>query len=257
MHWTRAGALCAVLACASTPAAAQNLFEVQVFPDETIERGETEIEFHNVLIPASAAQTGSSPAGHTHLSVEMSHGWTDAFETGIFVETAPDPEDGHAAISGWHVRPKFRVASASSFPFHVSASVEYAFFKNPGAQAFRQALTITPIFEHHARSWEVSLNPGMQMAVTGPGAWSAPAFEPSARIASRTAKPIAFGLEYYAETGTLRRFEPVSSQQHLVFSTVDVHGQSGWDVNVGVGRGLTGGSEHWVVKTILAVRVNP
>jgi len=254
MRWTRAGALCAVLACAPVPAAAQNLFEVQVFPDETIERGETEIEFHNVLIPATAPPPA---AGHVHVSLEMSHGWTEAFETGIFIETAPDPEDGHAAISGWHVRPKFRFASASSFPFHVSTSVEYAFFKNPGEQPFRQALTITPIFEHHARSCEVSLNPGIQLAVTGPGAWGAPVFEPSARLASRTASPITFGVEYYAETGTLRRFEPVSSQQHLVFSTVDVHSQSGWDVNVGVGRGLTGGSEHWVLKTILAVRLTP
>jgi len=252
----QAGAVCAMLVCA-TPAVGQNLFEVQVFPDETLARGEAEVEFHNVLIPAET--TGNrllSSAGHDHLSVEMSYGWTDAFETGVFLETAPDPDDGHPSISGWHVRPKVRFAASSRFPFHVSASVEYAFFKNPGDREFRQALSITPIFERHGHSWDTSLNPGVSVSLKGPAAGTLPVFEPSAKVATRAGQRLSVGVEYYAETGTIRHFEPLSAQHHLVFPALDVHGNSGWDLNVGVGRGLTGGSEHWVLKTILALRVS-
>jgi hypothetical protein len=257
MRWTRAAVLCAVLACARAPAAGQNLFEVQVFPDETLGRGATELEIHNVLIPPSMVAAGSpQPAGHMHLSIEVSHGWTDTFETGVFLETAPDPADAHASISGGHVRPKIHFASSPAFPFHVSASVEYAFFKNPGDRQFRQAITLTPIFERHSELWEVSLNPGLEFPIRGPDAGSAPVFEPSAKIAARASPRWSVGVEYYAETGTIKHVEPLAVQHHLVFPALDVHGDAGWHVNVGIGRGLTGGSEHWVLKSILGIQLS-
>jgi hypothetical protein len=40
-----------------------------------------------------------------------------------------------------------------------------------------------------------------------------------------------------------------------LFPALDLRTASGGDFNVGVGRGLTGGSEHWVVKSILGVRL--
>jgi hypothetical protein len=237
-------------------AATQNLFEVQVFPDETVGAGQTEVEFHNVLIPAEMAATApGSDSGHVHLSVELTHGWSDRFETGVFLESAPNAGDPHPSLAGWHIRPKLRFPPASWFPFHVSASAEYAFFKNPSDSAFRQALTLTPILERHSGTWEISLNTAVEVPIAGPSAGSAPIFEPSAKVASRVSGHVALGLEYYAETGTIRHFEPVAGQRHLLFPALDWHGGTGWDVNVGFGRGLTGGSEHWVLKSILGVRL--
>jgi hypothetical protein len=89
------------------------------------------------------------PSTHVHLSFEVSHGWTSAFETGVFVETSPSSEDRHPALTGFHFRPKYRLAEWPPFPFHVSVSLEYAFIKNPGDVAFRQAIAFTPIFERH------------------------------------------------------------------------------------------------------------
>ncbi len=190
-----------------------------------------------------------------HLSFEVTHGWTDRFETGLFFETAPVAGDGHATFAGWHVRPKFRFGQWRHFPFHVSLSVEYALFKQPGDAEFRQALAMTPIFERHSRAFDMSVNPGLEVAVRGPDAGSSPVFEPSAKLASKTTGPLWLGVEYYAETGSIKHFEPLSEQHHLVFPAIDVRTSSGWDLNVGVGRGLTGGSEHWVVKSILGVRL--
>jgi hypothetical protein len=256
----RSVGVCAVVLCLSAPpAVAQNLFEVQVFPDETIGRGEMQVEFQNVVIPAWTAHAGAPAAttGHVHVSVELTRGWTDWFETGVFLETAPDVDDRHPSLAGWHVRPKFRIGAWQRFPFHVSASVEYAFFENAGDRTFRQAVTITPIFEHHSRSWELSLNPGFEIPVRGPDAGSGPVFEPSAKLATRAAELVSVGVEYYAETGSIRHIDPVSAQQHLVFGAVDVGSKSVWNFNVGLGRGLTGGTEHWVLKSILGVKLPP
>jgi hypothetical protein len=241
MRTSWVSALCAMLLVASAGrASAQNLFEVQVFPDEILKPGETEVEFHSVAMPS-----------HLHASFELSHGWNSRFETGAFLETSPSIDDDHAAFTGFHFRPKFRFAEWRRFPFHVSVSAEYAFVKHPGDLDFRQALALTPILERHLGSFELSLNPSFEFALKGPEAGESPVFEPSAKLASRVSKAVWVGVEYYAETGPIKHFEPLAEQHHLVFPTVDVHSGSGWDLNVGVGRGLTGASEHWVLKMIV------
>jgi hypothetical protein len=55
--------------------------------------------------------------------------------------------------------------------------------------------------------------------------------------------------------GPIRHFEPLAGQHHVVFPVLDFRSSTGWDVNVGVGRGLTGSSEHWVVKWIVGLRL--
>lgn len=236
---------------------AQNLFEVQVFPDEILGRGETALEFHNVLMPSGTRLPDAmrDPSTHLHLSLEVSHGWTDAFETGLFIETSPSGDDRHAAFTGWHFRPKFRFPEWRRFPFHVSLNLEYAFVRQPGDEEFRQAIGITPIFERHSHGFEMSLNPGLEVDVKGPTTGSAPVFEPSAKVTGKILRSAWLGVEYYAETGSVRHFEPLAEQHHLIFPTLDLRTSSGWDLNIGVGRGLTGGSEHWVVKSIVGVRL--
>ena len=233
----------ALLACAGS-APAQNLFEVQVFPDEVLAPGETTVELHNVVLPS-----------HLHLSVEVTRGWTDAFETGVFIETSPSESDQHAALAGFHFRPKYRFGSWTRVPFHASLSLEYAFMKQPGDTSFRQALAITPILERHVRGMEVSFNPAIEVGLRGPQAGEAPVFEPSAKVASQLASNVWLGVEYYAETGSIKHFEPLADQHHLIFPALDIRTATGWDLNVGVGRGLTGGSEHWVVKWIVGLRL--
>jgi hypothetical protein len=247
-----------LLAASAGRAQAQNLFEVQVFPDEILGRGETALELHNVVMPSGTrlADEMPDPSTHLHLSFEVSHGWTNTFETGVFVETSPSSEDRHAALTGFHFRPKFRLAEWPPFPFHVSISLEYAFLKQPGDVHFRQALAITPILERHIRRFEFSFNPALEIAISGPNAGASPVFEPSAKAASRVGRRVWLGVEYYAETGSIRRLEPLSEQHHLIFPVVDIRSPSRWDLNVGIGRGLTGGTEHWVVKSILGVSLS-
>jgi hypothetical protein len=247
---------CALLLASISSADAQNLFEVQVFPDENVGRNETGVEIHNVLMP-SGTRLGDDmfdPNSHLHLSVELTHGWTDAFETGFFFETAPSGPDRHATFTGWHFRPKFRFPEWRRLPFHVSLSLEYALFKQPGDAQFRQAVALTPILERHIRAMEVSVNPTLEVGVTRAGARASPVFEPSAKIASRLKGAVWLGVEYYAETGSIKHFDPLSEQRHILIPAVDVRSVSGWDFNIGIGRGLTGGSEHWVAKSILGYR---
>jgi hypothetical protein len=46
----------------------------------------------------------------------------------------------------------------------------------------------------------------------------------------------------------------MEDRRHLMFPTLDINAGPNWEFNFGVGRGLTGTSERWVVKWIIGHR---
>jgi hypothetical protein len=75
-------------------------------------------------------------------------------------------------------------------------------------------------------------------------------FLPAARLARKMNHDVAVGLEYYTDLGPLGSFPSFQQQSHQLFAVVDFK-VGKLDVDFGVGRGLTEGSDRWVAKTIL------
>jgi len=239
----------------AAPAAAQDLFEIQVYPYETVAPGETMMEFHSNFVPSGTKDTADGLyANHHqfHLTLEVTHGWTHNFETGFYVESAYVPGVGYR-YTGWHIRPRFRFPEQKQFPFQISVSLEYA-FNRPGFDPNSQTLEIRPIFERADGRLYVSINPDMSVPIKGPDARSAPGFEPIGKIGWDFTKVVQAGVEYYSETGTVKHFEPLADQHHILFAATDLNVSPDWELNFGVGRGLTGTSEHWLVKGIIGYR---
>jgi hypothetical protein len=100
----------AMLLCAPPGrAVAQNLFEVQVFPDETLSKGETSLEFHHVVMPSGIRLPDRTvdPSRHLHVSFEISHGWTDTFETGFHWVRSRDQTSPSQRQAGQQLEPRF------------------------------------------------------------------------------------------------------------------------------------------------------
>jgi len=248
--------MAAIAVCAPCMAHAQDLFEIQVYPYDTIPPGETMVELHSNFIPSGTktSEGGDYPNHHQwHETIEITHGWTKYFETGFYIETAPYVPGEGAKFTGWHIRPRVRFPAAESFPFRVSLSLEYA-FNRPGFDPNSQTLEIRPIFERQDGRLYLSLNPDLSLATKGPDAGSAPAFEPAVKVGWDFSTVVAAGIEYYAETGPVKHFEPLSDQHHILTPAIDLNVSPDWELNFGVGRGLTGTSEHWIVKAIVGYR---
>ena len=81
-----------VLLClASVPSLAQDNYEIQVYPAETVKPGQTMLELHSNFTFQGAKRTidGVLPTEHAwHETVEITHGFTDWFETGFYIFTA-------------------------------------------------------------------------------------------------------------------------------------------------------------------------
>jgi len=73
------------------PGNAQENYEIQVYPYETVERGHTMVELHsNFTFQGSKSTTdGTLPTNHQwHETIEITHGFNDWFETGFYIFTS-------------------------------------------------------------------------------------------------------------------------------------------------------------------------
>jgi hypothetical protein len=85
-------ALCVLSALCAIPfvpaARAQENYEIQVYAYDTVEPGHTMVELHsNFTFEGSKTfQDGMYPTNHQlHETIEITHGFTDWFETGFYI----------------------------------------------------------------------------------------------------------------------------------------------------------------------------
>ena len=106
-----------------------------------------------------------------------------------------------------------------------------------------------PILGYREGHWHAVVNAGMAMAVTGPDRRLS--FEPSAKLSYRTAPALSVGFEYYLDAGPLSRFRSSNQRQELGLLVLDAK-LGGLEVNLGVGKGFTSGSDNGVLKLLVS-----
>ena len=71
-----------------------------------------------------------------------------------------------------------------------------------------------------------------------------------ARRTRKLGENLAVGVEYYTDLGPLQSWLPFNEQQHNIYAVVDFK-IGRFDVNAGVGYGLTPGSDRLMAKMII------
>ena len=249
-------AICFLTLASGSRATAQDLFEIQVYPYLTVPKGRTMVEVHTNHFSAGTVETppGEFPLDRqSHATLEVTHGFTNYFEcAGYFVTAAHVPGEGTRVV-GARIRPRMRFRETPNLFFNISLSFEFG-FQSSEFEANTRTLEIRPILEHEDGRLYLSINPVVAAALEGPDAGSGPDFEPSVKFAWNVTKIIAAGVEYYASTGAINDFVPRHEQWHLIVPTIDFEVSPDWELNIGIGRGLTGATAHWVVKSIIGYR---
>jgi hypothetical protein len=67
----------------------------------------------------------------------------------------------------------------------------------------------------------------------------------------KIAETVAVGLEYYADLGPIAGILPLSQEEHYLFEAADLLSVKNFELNVGLGEGLTPASNAFVGKMIL------
>jgi hypothetical protein len=247
----------AILAIAALPriAPAQNNYEIQVYPSDTVKPGTTMVELHNNFTISGSKTTvnGERPTNHQwHETIEITHGFTPFFEVGFYIFTAADTRYGYQWV-GDHIRPRVAIPEDWKWPVGLSLSAEIG-YQRAAYSADTWTMELRPIVDKQRGRWYLSFNPTVDRSFHGPGTSQNLGFSPNAKIGFDFSKTVNAGVEYYGALGPVRGFDPLREQQQQIFAATDLNLSPKWEVNFGVGVGMTGGTDHLIVKMILGRR---
>jgi len=236
-------------------AAAQDNYEIQVYESETVPPDTTMVELHSNFT-AEGSKTvvdGVQPTNHAeHETVEITQGFNDWFEAGLYIFTTIQPAGGWQWV-GDHIRPRFRIPESWHWPVGVSISNEIGYQRR---QFSTDTWTweIRPIVDKKLGPWYVDFNPTLDRSWHGLSVHEGVEFSPNVKVSYDFTKKIAGGFEYYATYGPITDFLPLRQQQQQIFPAVDVDFGPDWEFNFGVGIGMTASTDHLIIKCILGRR---
>jgi hypothetical protein len=238
--------------------AAQGNYEIQVYGSELVDPGHTMVELHSnfTIEGTTMVEDGLYPTNHAlHETVEITHGFSDWFETGFYIFTS-----ARSGQQGWqwvgdHIRPRVRVPEKWGWPVGVSLSNEIGYQRRPFSPD-TWTWEIRPIIDQRIGRWYWTVNPAFDKSLHGQNEHMGFFFAPDAKFSYDFTPKIAGGLEYYSTWGPVGGFYPISQTQQQIFPAVDLNVAPQWEINFGIGWGLTSSTDHLIVKMILGYRFN-
>jgi len=239
----------------SASAFAQENYEIQVYPADTLEPRSTMIEFHTNFTAegTKVSENGVQPTHHAlHETIEITQGINSWFETGFYIFTSARSGSGWEWV-GDHIRPRVRIPESWHWPVGVSISNEIGYQRrkfSPDTWSWE----IRPIVDKKLGPWYLSFNPTVEKAIHGENENVGFEFSPNFKVSYDFTKVVSGGLEYYGALGPITGFDPVAEQEQQFFPSIDLNVSPKWEINFGVGIGATRSTDHLIIKGIIGRR---
>lgn len=247
--------LTAAMSALIHPAAlAQDNYEIQVYPSETVPEETTMVELHSNFIPKGQKfSDGVRPTQDAvHETLEITHGFTPWFEVGFYLFTNIHSGYGWQWV-GDHIRPRVRVSESWNWPAGVSLSAEIG-YQRPEYSTDTWTLELRPIIDKNCEFVYLSFNPTFGLSLKGESENKGFDFEPNFKAAFHVSKVVDLGAEYYGDTGPVFDPDPSDEQSHALFAALDLNVSPDWEFNFDTGWGLTRSTDGLVIKMILGRR---
>ncbi len=250
------GKVAGVLALAVwlAPATARATDEIQVYNAEIAEPGQWTLQQHfNYAINGRKEPDfagGLVPNHALNGTPELAYGLFPWLELGWYAPFAVD-QNGRFYSDGGKFRTLFVVPDAAKRDFFYGVNLEFSY----ATAAFSQTkynMEIRPIIGVRKGEYEFIVNPIVDLGFGHDGDAE---LGPAARIARKLKDDLSIGVEYYTDLGPIGNLLPLSQQQHNIYGVVDFK-LGNFDVDFGVGYGLTGASDRWMVKMIIGTELN-
>jgi hypothetical protein len=239
----------------SIPLLAQGNYEIQVYGADTVQPGTTMVELHsNFTINGQRYEIqGVYPTYHQeHETLEITQGINDWAEVGFYIFTSE--QNGHGVQwVGDHIRPRVRAPASWHWPVGVSISTEIG-YQRAVYSLDTWTWEIRPIIDKAINRWYFAFNPALERTWHGPDVHQGLGFAPAAKVSYDFTKQISAGVEYYADYGGLPNIDPLREQQQQFFAATDLNVSPNWEINVGVGIGVTAATDHLIIKGIIGRR---
>ena len=234
----------------SGPAAAFDPFEIQVYDGTTNSAGEAGLELHlnyNHARHRPFAAPGLSQDRLAHYTLEPAIGLTRSWEIGAYIQFASQGEDFYwggvklrsklVTPEGWHPHLKL------GFNIELAAIPQKFDIDRFGGE-------LRPIIAWEDKYFHLAANPNVEFALAGDGLREGPSFNPAVAAYLRIPDALEIGVEYYGSVGPMADIPAFSAQEHYLFAASNILSLEGWELNVGIGAGLTPSSNDVIAKVI-------
>ena len=235
----------------------QGNYEVQVYGSDLVAPKVTMFEIHSNFTVSGEKRTidGVLPTNHAeHETLEITHGFNEWFETGFYIFTSIQNNGGWYYV-GSHIRPRFSIPEKYHLPVGLSLSNEIG-WQRPNFSLDTWTWEIRPIVDKKIGKWYGAFNPTIDKSFHGPESKRGYQFSPNVKVSYDITRKVAAGVEYYGSYGPITGFDPLRDQQQQILPAVDIDFGQKWEFNFGVGVGVTGATDHLLVKGILGYRFN-
>ncbi len=234
---------------------AQDNYEIQVYSSEATPKNVTMVEIHSnfTVDGQKTVVNGVAPTNHAeHETLEITHGWTDWFETGFYVFTSIQNGDGWDWV-GDHIRPRLTAPESWHLPVGLSLSQEIGYQRRKFAEDSWN-YELRPIIDKKIGRWYFDFNPTFDRALHGMNTGKGWEFSPNVKVSFDFTKKITGGLEYYGAFGPVSDFDPANQQSQQIFPVIDLSVSPNWEFNFGAGVDVTNSADHLIVKCIVGRR---
>jgi hypothetical protein len=224
--------------------------EIQVYDAAIAPTGAFNLTLHNNFTPSGSnapAFPGAIVADKSlNGAAEWAYGVAPWFEAGLYLPLYSITRNHGVVYNGVKLRTLFATPDAAKRDFFYGVNFEFSF--NTAHWERPYTSEIRPIVGAHVGRFDIIFNPIVDNSWNG---FSNLEFVPETRVAMAVSEKYKLALEEYDDFGRVSHFLPASKQTHQLFGVIDVNTK--WiSVEAGVGRGLTGASDHWVFKLILS-----
>lgn len=245
-----------VIALLALPARAELKDAFQVHTDKISESGQFGMDLHlNATLRGRSTPDYPGEVVPHHgrrFTTGFAYGLATNWEAGLSLPSSRDAA-GHLQAAGIKLSLKWlpvRPADGESGWF-LGANAELARLKRCFSES-RSGAELLLMAGWRNAEWMLAVNPKFGWNLSDGLRSRTPDFSLGAKVARTVTPDVSVGVELFSELGTIRRILPSSEQGHVLFATVDAR-VGGWELNLGVGRGLTKSADDLTLKAMVGV----
>ena len=217
--------------------------EIKVFTDEIAAYGEHTVEIH-ANKASRAGPLAENRATPLQVMPEYSYGIWRNWEISAQLPVAVQQDQ--LRTNGYRAELQYVASHDEDRGWYRGVNIEFANLARNGEQRLWN-VEIMPIIGLRVERWHIVANPGISRPLSGSARKIN--FEPAAKLAYRAFGENYFGVEYYLEAGPIQHWLPNNQRSQVLYLAWDGKiGKS--DISAGLGRGLSGASDRWVLKSV-------
>jgi hypothetical protein len=253
---TRRAILVTALLLTAAPAIAWGQTdEIQVYDAAIAEPGVFNIMWHQNFTPSGLkdpAFPGAIISDRSYNGVaEWAYGVTPWFEQGLYLPVYSVSKGRGSTLDGFKLRELFVRPNADMHKFFYGINFEFSYNARYW-ESRRFTSEMRPIIGLHLHQWDLIVNPIFDTQWNGIDNLE---FVPAERVAYNINPKWAAAIEEYSAYGPVQKFDPLTDQYHGLWAVFD-HTSKALNIEVGVGFGLTSGTDKVTLKLMLSRDLN-